>query len=292
MTADAMVRTCRPRSALLRPGMALAAGLLALLGSCSHRSVAEFAQQVAEVPGKTAIRIEVENGTIGLAASSDRSIHIGGGVRRAADSAEMLARLEAVPLTFRTVEDPKRPELLVLRSPALPEGASGILGLELGVHLPADMPLEIVITGSGHVTLGDRKAPSQVRTGRGDLRFENCAGGVVAKTGSGNVIAFGHRGDVDLQTNLGDMQVFVREPGSKVRLITGQGTVQCYLPTVAQFEVDARVEKGKIGNSFGLTAERVQEFGAVLVGTVGSGATKVILRSGSGHIALSAKDEP
>lgn len=291
MTADAMVRTCRPRSALLRPEMALAVGLLPLLGGCSHRSVAEFSQRVAEVAGKTAIRIEIENGTIGVAPSSDRSIQIDGGVRRAADSAEMLARLEAVPLTFRVVEDPKRPDLLVLRSPELPEGIAGILGLELGVHLPADLPLEIVISGSGHVTLGDRKAASQVRTGRGDLRFENCAGGVVAKTGSGNVIAFGHRGDVDLQTNLGDMQVFVRETGSKVRLITGQGTLQCYLPTATQFEVDARVEKGRIGNGFGLTAQTVQEFGAVLVGAIGNGATKVILRSGSGHIALSPKDD-
>lgn len=272
--------------------MGIAAGLLVLLGSCSHRSVAEFSQQVVLLPGKTAIRIEIENGTIGVATSSDRSIQITGGVRRAADTAEMLARLEAVPLQFHPVEDPKRPELLVLRSPQLPEGSSGILGLELGVRLPVDLPLEIVITGSGHVTLGDRKAASQVRTGRGDLRFENCAGGVVAKTGSGNVIAFGHRGDVDLQTNLGDMQVFVREPGSKVRLITGQGTVQCYLPTAAQFEVDARVEVGRIGNSFGLTAETVQSYGAALVGRVGTGAIKVILRSGSGHIALSAKDDP
>lgn len=292
MTADAMVRTCRPRSALLRPEMALAVGLLALFGGCSHRSVAEFSQRVAEVSGKTAVRIEIENGTIGVAPSSDGSIQITGGVRRAADTAEMLARLEAVPLTFRPIEDQKRPELLVLRSPELPEGSTGILGLELGVRVPPELPLEIVIRGSGHVTLGERKAASQVRTGRGDLRFEHCSAGVAAKTGSGNVIAFGQRGDVDLQTNLGDMQVFVREPGSKVRLITGQGTVQCYLPTSAQFEVDARVEKGRIGNGFGLTAETVQEFGAVLVGRLGDGATKVVLRSGSGHIALSPKDEP
>lgn len=299
MNTDAIVPSRGPSALRRRPGSLaarlsrrLAGGLLLLLGACGHRSTAEFSQQVPVVADKTAIRIEIENGTIGVAPSSDRSIAIAGGVRRAADTAALLAQLEAVPLTFRVIDDPRRPELLVLKGPELPPGATGILGLELGVRLPADMPLEIVIRGSGHVTLGDRRAASDTRTGRGDLRFERCAGGVFAKTGSGNVIAFDHKGDVDLQTNLGDMQVFVREPGPKVRLVTGQGTIQCYLPSATELEVDARVEVGRIGNSFGLVAETVASYGAALVGRLGSGATKVVLRSGSGHIALSKKDYP
>ena len=81
----------------------------------------------------------------------------------------------------------------MLRGPQLPAAAVGMLGLEFGVHLPHDLPLEIVISGSGHVTMADRQAASRVKTGRGDLRFERCAGGVYARTGRGNVIAFEHR---------------------------------------------------------------------------------------------------
>ena len=201
----------------------------------------------------------------------------------------MLATLEAVPLRFATVEDPANPETLVLEGPHLPAGAVGVLGLELGVHLPADVPLTVIIRGSGHVTMADRLAPSRVKTARGDLRFERCAGGVHARTGRGNVIAFEHRGDVDIHTAVGDMQVFVHQPGGLVRLVTGQGTIQCHLPQDTSFDVDARVEIGRIGNGFGLLAERVGDFGAALVGRQGAGTTKVVLRTGSGHLSLTPR---
>ena len=263
--------------------------LAMLLAGCTHRSVLEFASKVALPSGKTSIRLEIQNGTIGIAAGPAGEVAFAGGARRAGESAEALARIEAVPLEFRVFDDPTQPTVLVLRGPELPPATDGILALELGVHLPADLPLELKITGLGHVTMADRAAASRVTTRSGDLRFERCAGGVMGRTGAGNVIAFEHRGDLDIHAGIGDMQVFVRAPAETIRLVTGQGTLQCHVPASLGFEVDARVDIGRIGNGFGLTATTVADYGAVLVGRREPVGTKIVLRTARGHISLAPK---
>ena len=117
-----------------------------------------------------------------------------------------------------------------------------MIAYEGNIRVPAKLPLEIVVTDNGHVTLDDRNAFTKVRTRRGDLRFQACKGGIVANTGQGNVIAFDHEGDLDVRTGLGDMQVFIVKPGKQVTLSTGQGTVQCHVPKDIEFEVEAPVE--------------------------------------------------
>jgi hypothetical protein len=265
--------------------------LLLVLAGCgaSHRSTANLAEKHPIAPGVARVRIEIDNGTIGVDVAPAREVAIAGGIRRAAESAADLVVLEQIPASLTPVVDPTQPDTLVLRGPKLPEGMRGLLGFELGVHVPADLPLEIVIGGSGHVTLARRLARTKVKTGRGDLRFEDCAGGVQAKTGRGNVIAFEHRGDLDIHTDAGDMQAFVREPAATIRLVTGQGTVQLHVPPETPFDVDARAEIGRIGNGFGLTAQKVARYGAALVGKQGPATTAVVLRTGSGHLSFTPK---
>ncbi|MCU0862297.1 MAG: hypothetical protein MUC36_00770 [Planctomycetes bacterium] len=291
-TVGRQMRSAQPRvigqSFLAR--LAAAASLVLLAGcGAAHRSTAELSQQHPIGAAFDGIRIEVDNGTIGVDVSTTREVAVRGGIRRAAETAAELAQLESVAPGLQVVADPLQPRILVLRGPALPPGVNGLLGLELGIHLPADLPLEIVITGSGHVTLARRQARSKVRTGRGDLRFEDCGGGVQARTGRGNVIAFGHRGDLDVHTTVGDMQAFVDEPGKLVRLVSGQGTVQLHVPPELPFDVDARAEIGRIGNGFGLVAQTVARYGAALVGKQGAATTKVVLRTGAGHLTFSPR---
>ena len=256
-------------------------------GSLSHRSVAEMTSTLPLGQSIERVRIEIQNGTLGVDADTERMVVITGGVRRAADTAMELAQLEQIPNDFYVVPDAAEPATLVVRGPAIPAGGvQGVLGIEAGIKLPADLPLTIVISGSGHVTVANRTARTHVETGRGDLRFEHCAGGVKAATGRGMVIAFDHRGNLDIQAMVGDMQAFVREPGDLIRLDTGKGTVQCHVPSSIEFDLDARAEVGHIGNGFGLESERVREFGCVLVGKRGSARTKVVLRTGSGHLSI------
>lgn len=261
-------------------------------GGLSHRSVAEATSEIAIDAAVRKIRIEIESGTVEIGPSDDASIGrvvvCRGGVRRAADTAEGLAQIEQVPIELAAAPAADA-TLLCLRAPHVPSGVAGVLGFEARILLPADFPLEVVASGSCHVTVSDRRAVTEVQTARGDLRFERCSGGVKARTGRGMVIAFGHRGDLDIHTMVGDMQAFVVEPGRVLRLATGQGTVQCHVPDSLAFAVDARAEIGKIGNGFGLPVERVGDYGAALVGRRGAGGTDIVLRTGSGHLSLTPR---
>ncbi len=289
-------RICRPGLAAglaMRPCLRWMLGLTAVSaaacgGHLSHRSLAELATELPISQEVRRIRIELEDGTIGLDSATAATVSCQGGVRRAADSAADLARLERIPLVFLAAPDPADATTLVVQAPRRgPDDPPGVFSFELGVRLPAELPVEVRIRGNGHVTVANRRAETVVDTGRGDLRFEACAGAVRARTGRGMVIAFEHRGDLDVHCKVGDMQAFVREPGERIRLVTGQGTVQCHVPTALEFDLDARAETGRIGNGFGLTTERVGEFGAVLTGVRGAGRTKIVLRTGSGHLSLS-----
>lgn len=256
-------------------------------GSLSHRSYAELAGDIPVGAAIERIRIEIENGTIGIDSSEAGTIHYAGGMRRAADTAKDLGALEQVPLLLSGAPDPADPGTLVIRGPHQPTTVpGGVMGLELGIRVPPSLPLEVEIASNGHVTIANRAAATRVETGRGDLRFEHCAGGIAAKTRRGMVIAFGQRGDLDIHTMAGDMQVFVDEPGSLIRLVTGQGTVQCHVDPSIEFDLDARAEIGRIGNGFGLATESVGKYGAVLTGKRGSARTKVVLRTGSGHLSI------
>lgn len=263
-------------------------------GSLSERSVAELSGEVPIGHGVSRVRIVLEDGTVGVDSGPDRVVGYRGGVRRAADTAGELARLEQIPLELTAAVDPRDPSVLVVRGPMRGEtGPAGVFAFELGIRVPPDVALEVRILGNGNVTVANRLAPADVETGRGDLRFPGCRGGVRARTGRGNVIAFDHHGDLDVLTKVGDMQAFVVEPGEHLRLVTGQGTVQCHVPPKLDFELDARAETGRaVAEAFDLASAKVGDYGAVLTGVQGTGRTKIVLRTGSGHLSLSPHREP
>ncbi len=271
-----------------RSGIA-AALLLASAAGCdgglAYRSYAEGSGKFAVGEGVKVVRVELANGTVQVDRSDGPEVVWAGGVRRGATTAEGLARLEQI--AWQPSVAAEAPATLLVRGPAPLEATSGdVLALEIGFRVPPAVELQIVVAGNGHVTVANRAAPTRVETGRGDLRFENCAGDLEGRTGRGYVIAFGHRGSLDVDTRAGDMQAFVEQPGALIRLVTGQGTVQCQVPADASLDVDARAEQGKIGNGFGLEVQRVGSYGAALVGKVGTARTKVVLRTGSGHLSI------
>lgn len=268
-------------------------GILALLvsrgcgGALSQRSIQELAGRLPIGQGVAKVRVELEDGSIEVDSGSERAIVYRGGVRRAADTAEELARLQHVPVELTAAPDPADPTILIVRGPERVAGSTGVFAYELRLTLPPELALVVKVHNNGAITVAHRAAATEVETGRGDLRFPSCSGGLRGKTGNGSVIAFDHRGDLDLRTKVGDMQALVAEPGDSIRLVTGQGTIQCIVPAELDFEVDARAEIGRAGaKGFGLTSEQVGEFGAVLTGVRGTGRTKIVLRTGSGHISL------
>jgi hypothetical protein len=256
-------------------------------GSLSHRSVAETSGKLPLGPEVRRVRLEIASGTLGIEVHAARELAFAGGIRRAADSATDLVALEGLAIALTGAIDPAASDTLVVRGAVVPPGvANGVLSYELGVHLPAELALEVVVAGSGHVTVARREGPLRVETARGDLRFEQCRGGIKAHSGRGVVIGYGLQGDVDIETAVGDMQVFVEQPADLLRLRTGQGTIQCFVPPTAGFVCNARTSMGRVGNSFGLPNAATTQYGRAMTGQHGDGRSQVILMTGSGYIAL------
>lgn len=254
-----------------------------------YRSVAEFHGEVVLAPGIERVRIEVQEGSVGIASQEGRSVTFAAGVRRAGNTAEELAALEAVSLEVTSAIDPSDPKTLVVTCPRPKSDQLGIFGLDLSFKLPAELAVDVRIAGSGHFVTADRRGEVRIETRRGDLRFSDCRGVLHARSGQGNVIVNNHSGDIDLRVGVGDIQVFCRQPADLLRLTTGEGTIQCYVPPNTDFEVDARAEIGLVKNAFGLEAQTVQTYSSVLKGTQGSGRTKIALSTGKGHVALLQK---
>jgi len=290
------MKTQNPGSARGVIGGLLSGALVAatmLLGGCAHRSVASFDGELECGPEIKRVRVEMDNGTIGIVANEEgapaRAMTYAGGVRRDARSAEELTALEGVATVLTAQPDPEDPETLVIRCPSAPKGVQGMIAYEGHIRMPADLPLEIAVTNNGHVTLTDRRAATKVTTRRGDLRFERCIGAIEANTGQGNVIAYEHEGSIDVRTRLGDMQVFVAKPGDHITLDTGKGTVQCHVPKDIECHADARAQIGRIGNDFGFEVRKVGEYSAAMTGKIGSAKTEILLRTAAGHISLIAR---
>ncbi|MGC6489379.1 MAG: hypothetical protein ACON4Z_17160 [Planctomycetota bacterium] len=266
-------------------------GLL-LVCSCTHRATEEVAGRLPIPAGVTSIRLEMDNGTLDVAALLEGAVRdqvtFEGGVRMDAADGAQLAALEEVDHLLVADLDPEDPSVLRIQGPRLPQGVAGMIAYEGHVRVPPELPLEVVVRDNGHVTMVGRRASSRVRTRRGDLRFDDCKGGVKAQTGQGNVIAYDHGGDLDVRSQNGDMQAFVVEPGAVVTLKTGKGTVQCYLPPDLPCTVDARAEIGRIGSDFGFEVTKPTAYSSAMIGSRGGRTTRVLLRTASGHIAMRA----
>lgn len=261
-------------------------------GGFGHRDVAVLEGALELPPEVLAVRFEGANGSVRALPADDHKILYKGGLRLAAESRATLELLQQMPATITLAPSPEDPTLWILRGPEVPAGvdpAQAVVGFEVTIHLPADLPLTIAIGGSGHLVAEQWRAPLRLETQRGDLRAMGCHGTAILRTGKGNTIVYDHVGDLDVQQKAGDMQVFVRGPQQEIRLVTGFGNVQCLIPPDAGFRVDARSETGKMANGFGLPIERPSAYSAVMLGSRGDGATAIVMRTGTGHLSLSHK---
>jgi hypothetical protein len=264
--------------------------LLAGLAACSHRSI-NAVEGSLQVPADTkVVAIEVQNGSVRLKRGPAGQIAYRGDVRRSAESAEQLARLDALPAAFTAAPDPAQPGRLVVQGPRVEAAELGpnFLAVEAELTLPPGVDVTLAIAGSGHIEAEGLEGSLDLATRRGDLRLMRCSGSTVLRTSQGMTIVYDHRGDLDIKATLGDMQVFVREPGKVLRLVTGQGNVQCLIPADTGFRLDARAQTGKVANGFGFPVDQ-SSYTGVMVGDRGDQRTQIVLRTEKGHLSLSHK---
>ena len=289
------------RAGVAAPAGTLAALAAAILASCilagctgglGDRSVVPIKGTLPIPAAAQALHIELENGRVEVRSGPDGEIRFRGTVRRAADTVEELRQFEARGTDLKLAPDPAAKDTWILTGPTRPPEVDpriGLLAVELALELPPKLALQVRIKGSGGLLIEDRTAATDVETRRGDVQVTRCTGAARVVTNYGTVIVYEHRGDLRVETGIGEMQVFVREPGKQLRLINGAGNIQCYVPETATFHVDARAETGKIANGFGFPIEHPSPYSATMVGRRGDERTEIVLRTGTGHLSLSHK---
>ncbi len=263
--------------------------LAACSGSLGERSVGRIDTSIPLPEALRELRIELENGSFEVHPGMGREVRVHGDVLRAADTDAQLRALEAQGVELTLTPDPAVAGCYVLRGPVRPPELQAVLAVDAKIELPADLPLRIHVAGSGGLIAEDRAAATSLATRRGDIRLMRCSGAAKIESGGGTVIVFNHEGDLDVETGVGDMQVFVRRPGRRLRLINGIGNIQCMVPPDVGFRVDARTQTGKLANGFGLQVEHPSTYSATMVGQRGDGATEIVMRTGTGHLSLSHK---
>ena len=265
----------------------------ACTGGLGHRSTAKMTGTLPIGPEIQSVAIELEDGSLEIrpAAEGASELSYEGMLRRGADSAEDLTALEQVPVGLLAEIDSEDPTRLRVRGPARPLELQGrcVVGVELVVRLPARLALTATVSGSGHLTVEDRRGAVELHTGRGDLRATGCIGKAELSTGTGMTIVYDHRGSLSVKARVGDMQVVMRECGARLRLVTGRGNVQCRVPPATGFRLDARAESGKLTNGFGIPVER-NGYRASMVGDRGDQRTEAVLRTSSGSLSFSYKN--
>lgn len=267
-------------------GLLLGAGCSGGLG---HRSVEPLLGERPIPAGVARVEVEFDNGSVEVRKGAPQALSFRGQIRRAADTADALQQLLSTGSELTFAVDAATPDLLRITGPKLPPGTElGVLAVELQIDLPPELAVAVRVRGSGNLTIDGRDAAVELDCGRGDLRLEQTRGSARMHTGRGNVIADDHSGDLDVSADVGDMQIFVRQPGKKLRLVTGMGNLQCLLPPDAPFRVEARTQTGKLANGFGFPMER-DGYSAWMVGQRGDGRTELVMHSGKGHLSLSHK---
>lgn len=280
------------------PRCRLAVGIFLAFSACGDGGFAirDVRGVSGSLPVETSVRIirvEADTGSYIVQGGTASEVAFDGVVRRAAQDEAGMQRLLQVDPTPRMERDPAHPDRLLLRMPGLPPDASplhSMLTFEVRFVLPDLVDVEVVVRGSGHLTAEDRRGSTRLDTARGDLRLARCHGSARLHTGKGTTIVFDHRGDLEVEAEVGEVQAFVPQPGERLTLATGLGNVMVFLPPEAGFRVDARALRGKIASAFGQVARRVQDYGAVLEGTHGDGRTSLVIRTGSGQVAVNRRN--
>ena len=141
-----------------------------------------------------------------------------------------------------------------------------------------------ISTGSGAVQLGSLTGDVQVRTGSGSIRVDHAIGGKVeVSTGSGEITVSRLEGGLTARAASGTITVG-GTPKADWDLQTSSGEIALDIPGGTAFSLQANTSSGSIDTDHALT---VQSTGRrELIGTVGSGGSRVSARTASGSIRV------
>jgi|GEM_PF-1874793 len=158
------------------------------------------------------------------------------------------------------------------------------------VDAPKGLALDVSV-GSGKIDVSMMGSEVEVRTGSGDIRLKDVAGGlkahsgsgriegqasssrVEARTGSGGVSLSRLQGSADVRSGSGPVRLEWSEapPQGEAQVRTGSGDITLLFPAGAKLATDVKTGSGRLQNEFGEAAEA---------------GFRVSARAGSGDVSL------
>ena len=180
------------------------------------------------------------------------------------------------------------------------QGDARQVGISYRIVVPVETRVRLH-TGSGTVVVRGVRGPVEASNGAGVTAVANVAGDVTVAANSGRVEVREVAGEIDARTGAG--AITIGRPGMAVRAYTGSGRIEVEgapedtweltagsggirvaMPGGAAFEIDARTRAGTVSVKRGIDV-RARASGR-LHGTGGEGGPQVVLRTGSGDIAV------
>ena len=262
--------------------------------ACSHSDEVRFQQELDLPAGAVELVVEVEFGDITLVGSKtpqDRKIRIDAfGLRRGDDAAQLEA-LERGEMAF-TLRDAGGGRF-VLAGPAVPpdvDRTRSMLVVRASIEVPPCARFAVRAM-KGHLAAQDIRGEVNLRSEhKGFLHLKNVRGDAVLWTGEGDVLVDLHRGGLTASVERnGQITATISALGAAgVRLDSHRGSIICFLPEDASFDLDAHTVLGKGANGFDIPVVREGEkgFSLSMRGRVGAGGPDVVLRTGEGTVSV------
>jgi hypothetical protein len=280
---------------LLRVALSCLATLpaLCLLAACNgklahrHEDVVQAHAVVAADVKRLEIEVAFGSITVLADAGNPDTVTFAGSTLRAADTASELTELRAVDLNLHasTVE-----RVLRLAAPPLPAGVSPerarmvVRGI---VRCP--VRLEVAVrTAIGSIKV-QAATGVDVRTGYGEVALVACRGRGTVHTERGDIVIDKHRGSLALTAPSGSARAFLAELDRDGVRAKAQGDVQIHVPRTSAFTLQARTERGRCHNSFGVPVV-IEGSAASMAGPVREGGPPIELHAAAGAITVGVTD--
>ena len=164
----------------------------------------------------------------------------------------------------------------------------GSFNARLIVNVPVRARID-ASTGDGRVTVRDVDGDLVAHTGDGAIHLEHVNGAIDASSGDGNILVDGQIRQ--LRARSGDGRVRVQASGAAPTgdwsLATGDGSVVLEVPPGFGAELDARTGDGRVDvRDVEFERDAGEQDRRVARGRIGSGGSKITIRSGDGSIVV------
>ena len=155
-------------------------------------------------------------------------------------------------------------------------------GVSLQITTPPDPELNLR-SSNGRIEVFGVGSGGELATSNGSVTLERVAGLFVVNTSNGRVTLSDVRGSFGVETSNGSIQFDgALEPDTNTQLRTSNGNIDMVVGPNANVVIDAQTSNGNVDVAYPLNNATVDD--NKLVGTLGTGSSKLRLRTSNGNI--------